>query len=181
MLNGLDPIIIFQLSKLLPSASATIAKIPIISEIPTVIDAPPIPIYLSEKLSGLIITSESKNIDIETTVETKTDGSAADVQQKGLNSITTINIKAKKTSLGLNLLLAMADLILDRATSKEYSITYLHGSVTVFRGLLHSFSVDQESNSQLIMIKIELAKGAKTPQKTPEVPVVPKSTGVLPL
>lgn len=181
MLNGIDPIIIFQFSKLIPSASATIAKIPIISQIPTVVDAPPIPIYLSEKISGLIITSEAKNIDIETTVETKTDGSTADVNQKGINSVTSINIRAKKTSLGLNLLLAMADLILDKATSKEYSITYLHGSVTVFRGLLHSFSVDQDSNSELINLKIDLAKGAKTPQKPAEVPIVPKSTGVLPL
>lgn len=182
MLNGLDPIIIFQFSKLFPAETgATIARIPIVSQIPTVIDAPPIPIYLSEQITGLYIDSEDKNIDIETMVETKTDGSTADVQQKGINDVVTINIKGNKNSLGLTLLTTMASLILDRATSKEYAITYMHGAITVFRGLLHSFNVNQDSNSELLFIKIELAKGAKTPQKAPDVPVVEKLTGAVPL
>lgn len=187
MLNGLDPIIIFQFAKNVdpnfvgPQPESALAKIPIISSIPTVIEAPPIPIYLSQTLTGLAIDSESKNIDMQTDVETKTDGSTADANQKGLNDVVKINLKANKNSLGLKLLLAMSNLILDKVTSKEYAITYMHDAVTVFRGLLHSFAVDQDSNSELLFITIELAKGAKTPQKPSGVPVVGRTEGVLPL
>lgn len=181
MLNGLDPIFIFQFNKILPAVGEQLAKIPLVSQIPTVVEAPPIPIYLSEQITGLYIISENKNIDIQTDIETKTDGTAPDVNQKGLSDTTSIMIEASKNSLGLNLLLTLAGLILDKATSKEYAITYMHGSITIFRGLLHSFAVDQDSNSEKLSIKIELTRGQKQPQKAPDVPVVPKATGALPL
>ena len=43
-------------------------------------------------------------------------------------------------------------------TSKEYSITYLHGAVTVFNGLLHSFAVTQQANNELYNVTLELIK-----------------------
>jgi hypothetical protein len=181
MLNGIDPIIIFQFSKSLPQVSEALAKIPIVSQIPTLVDAPPIPIYLSEKLTGILIDAESKNIDAETTTESKSDGSAPAVDQKTLASTVSIELTASKNSLGVTLLAAMADLAFEKLTSKEYSITYLHGAVTIFRGQLHSFSISQNANDTKYSIKIEISKGGKTPQKTPDVPVVPKTTGAVPL
>jgi hypothetical protein len=191
VLNGIDPIIIFQFAKnvdpkftgpIEPSTGQKIiASIPLISSIPTLVEAPPIPIYLSEQITGLVIASESKSIDMQTDVETKSDASTPDVNQKGINETVKINIKGNKNSLGLTLLTTMASLILDRVTAKEYAISYLHGAITVFRGVLHSFSVDQDSNSDLIFITIELAKGAKTPQKPSDIPVVGREVGALPL
>lgn len=182
MLNGIDPILIFQFGKALPAASEALAKIPIISQVPTIVEAPPIPIYLSQTLTGLHVDSESKNIDASTATTTKTDGSAPDVDQKGVGSIVAVNIVASKTSIGITLLSAMMDQVFERMTSKEYAITYLHGAVTVFRGLLHSFSIDQNSNDTRYLIRMELSRGgAKSPTKVQVIPSVPGVSGTLPI
>jgi len=181
MLGGIDPIIIFQFSKLASVAGETISKIPIVSKIPTVVDQPPIPIYLSEELTGIYIDSEDKNVDISTDTETLTDGSSPDVNQKGIGTTVSINLLAKKDSIGMALLSAMIDLVYEKVTSKEYAITYLHGATTIFRGVLHSFSVNQSADNDLLTVKIELSKGSKNPAKPAEVPVVPKVTGAVPL
>lgn len=181
MLNSLEPVLIFQFSKALPAVSDVLARIPLISQIPTLVDAPPIPVYMSEAITGLFIDSEDKNIDIDTDTQTLTDGTAPDVQQKGVSSIVTVNISASKDGIGIALVSALLDLVFDKVTSKEYSLTYLHGATTVFRGLLHSYSINSDSNTDKYTIKIEISKGSKSPQKPPDVPVVPKSTGALPL
>lgn len=183
MLNGLDPIIIFQFNTKVPSVSAQLAKIPLVSDIPTIVEQPPIPIYLSEKITGLFIDAESKSIDASTQIETKTDGADVSVNQKGIASVLSIDIVANKTSLGVSLLVAMADLILEKMSSKEYYITYLHGATTLFRGVLHSFSVNQSADNDLLNIKIELSRGdtKNLPSVTnPRLPTVTKVTGAIP-
>lgn len=181
MLNGIDPIIIFQFSKNVPQSSELLAKIPLVNQIPNLILSPPIPIYLSEQLTGLFIDMEAKNIDAETSTETKTDGTPPDVRQSGISNTVTIDLKGKKDSTGLTLFLALADLAYDKLTSKEYSITYLHGPVTVFGGLLHHFSFNSDPNEDIIRIKVELGRGpAKEPVNTTGSATVGKSTGALP-
>ena len=180
MLGGVDPVIIFQFGKLAAVAGATVAKIPLVSSIPTVVDQPPIPIYLSELATGIYIDSEDKNLDIETDTQTMTDGSEPEVSQKGIGTTIAINLVARADSLGLTLLSAMIDQIFEKVTSKEYAITYLHGPITVFRGVLHSFSVNKQSGNDLLTIKIELSKGTKEPTKKPPIPTVPGLTGTLP-
>lgn len=188
MLNGLEPVIIFQFKKKVdstfigPQQQTLIERIPIISQIPTFVEEPPIPIYLSSKLTGLFIDAETKSIDANTDMETKTDGTAPDVQQKGLASTVKVELRASKNSIGVTLISAMLDQIFDKLTSKEYSITYLHGAITIFRGLIHSFSISQEANTDLYLISLELSRGStKTPK--PEEPqiTVQKSTGLVPL
>lgn len=174
MLNGLDPIIIFQFSKLIPDISGL--SIPVISAIPSVLEQPPIPLYLSEAITGIFIDSEDKNVDIETDVQTKTDGSDADISQKGIASTVSISLQAKKDSIGITLLSAFIDTIFDKVTSKEYSISYLHGAITVFRGVLHSYSVNQNADNDLLNIKIELSRGTKNPVKPDVTPQVPALT-----
>lgn len=181
MLGGLQPIIIFQFSRLAPTLSDEIAAIPLVSQIPTVIDQPPIPIYLDDDLTGLFINSEDKNVDIKTETETLTDGSAPEVNQSGIGSGISINLEAKKDSLGLALIAAMIDQVFDKVTSKEYAITYLHGGITIFRGVLHNFSMNQNATNELMNIKLELSRGTKNPVKAPDVPVVGKAVGALPL
>ena len=61
------------------------------------------------------------------------------------------------------LLSSLMDTLMDKVTSKEYAITYLHGATTIFFGLLHTFSVEQTSQNELLSIKIELSKGSKQP------------------
>lgn len=181
MLNGIDPIIIFQFGKILPSVSEVLAQIPVVSSIPTIVDQPPIPIYLSQSLTGLHIMTEEKSVDIETSTETMTDGSTPSIEQKGISSLIKVSLVANKESLGVALLSAMIDQVYEKASSKEYSITYLHGAVTIFRGVLHSYSVNQNANEDKLDITFEISKGAKTPQKAADVPVVGKTTGAVPL
>lgn len=181
MLNGIDPIILFNFFELTPSLEKTLQKIPIISKVVDKVDLAPIPIYLSERISGMYIDSEDKSIDIETTTETLADGSDPQVDQKGLASTVRINLVASKNSVGVTLLAAMADLCLKKVTSKEYSIDYLHGAVTVFGGVLHSFQISQVADNDLYNISIELSRsGVKTKAKA-SVPEVEANSGVIPL
>lgn len=183
MLNGIDPIIIFQFKTKVPEISEQLAEIPLVSAIPTVVEQPPIPIYLSENVTGIFIDAESKSIDAQTQIETKSDGKDLEVNQKGIASVVSIDMVANKNSLGTALLLAMSELILEKMSSKEYFITYLHGATTVFRGLLHSFSVNQVADDSLLRIKLELSRGdAKNLPSvtTPQLPKVTKVVGGVP-
>lgn len=181
MLGGIDPIIIFHRYKKVddPTATAT-STIAVVSKKDVYITLPSIPIYLSEQFTGMFIDSESKNIDIETETQTFTDGSTAEVNQKGIASGVSIQITAKKDSLGMILLGALMDTLMDKVTSKEYAITYLHGATTIFYGLLHTFSVEQTSQNELLSIKIELSKGSKQPVKPVVISPVPGLIGALP-
>lgn len=173
MLNGIDPIIIFQFSKLAPTLGKQLEKIPVISKIPTLIDQPPIPIYLSQAKSGIQIDSEDKNVDIETNVETLSDASPPDVTQKGISSIVRVTLTSKKNSVGMTLLSALIDTLFEKVSAKEYSITYLHGATTIFRGVLHSYAVNQNSNDDKLSVTIEISKGTNAPQKPAGTAAVP--------
>jgi len=142
--------------------------IPLLAEIKAAIPLPAIPIYLSEKLTGLIIDSEDKNIAIQTKTETLVNGDEPQTNQKALGSNIRINIVADRDSIGVTLLSALADLILPKVTSKEYSITYLHGAITVFGGLLETFSIAQNSDNTLCNITIEIARAAAEKTKAKE-------------
>lgn len=167
MLNGIDPIIIFNLKLIPPSLASTIAKIPVVADVVAAIDLPLIPIYLSEKLTGVFIESESKSMDIDTDIDTLSNGDTPNVNQRGISNTVKIEMVASRNSIGIALFSAMADLIFPRVTSKEYSITYLHGAVTVFGGLLHSFSITQNSDNDLYRITLEIVK----PSKKSKVPI----------
>lgn len=177
MLGGIDPIIIFQFSKKIPLVSEALAKIPLISKIPTVIEMPPVPIYLSEARTGLYIDTENKNVDISTDVETTSDGSPPAVNQKGISSTVTVTMEAIKDSIGLSLISAMIDQVFDKLTSKEYSISYLNGATTIFRGVMQSYSIAQSSQNNKMLITIEISKGEKQPQKAAPQSSVPRIDG----
>jgi hypothetical protein len=175
MLGGLDPVIIFQFSKLAGTAAGSIARIPIISSIPTVIDQPPIPVYLSEKLFNIVISGTAKNVDIETDTESLTSGATPDVNQKGIQAGVEVSIEGKQDSVALTLLSALIDLVYEKVTSKEYAITFMYGATTVFRGLLHSYSAETIEGTDKLAIKISLSRGAKNPTKQNPVDEVPAS------
>lgn len=181
MLNGIEPIIIFQFKALAPSLSDLVAQIPVVSKFPSLIEMPPIPVYLSQSATGIYIESEDKNVDISTETQTMSDGSEPKVDQKGIGNVVRVNITGKKDSLGLALVSALIDQVFDKVTSKEYAISYLHGATTIFQGQLHSYSVQQNSSNELLTIAIELTKGTQNPTKPPDVPIVGKITGAVPL
>lgn len=158
MLNGIEPIILFNFFKKTPAIEAAIADIPIVSQLVSKFDLPPIPIYLSEELTGIYIDSEEKSIEVDTKDETLQDGEVPKTDQKGIHNLITVNMVATTGALGITLLSALADLVFQKVTSKEYSITYLSGPTTVFNGLLHGFSVSSNTNSNLMNIRLELSR-----------------------
>lgn len=167
MLQGIDPIIIFQLYKILPTAQATIANMPITSQPKTKTTYAIIPIYLSAEITGIYIDTESKNIDIDTDNVGSTAGEPSPIAQKTLGAVTTVNLLAKQGSIGLTILLALSELILDKTVSQEYEITYAHGAVTVFGGLIHSFSYEQPSENDLYKITLGLTRGRPKVKSVP--------------
>ncbi len=182
MLNGVDPIIIFNLKKKIPDPTfvgPNKPTIPIVAAVENSIDLPLVPLYLSERITGIYIDSESKTMDIDTTVDTLSSGETPNINQRGIQNSVKIEMIARSSSIGVSLFSAMADLIFPKVTSKEYSITYLHGAITVFQGLIHSFSITQNSENDLYKISLELIKPSAL-LKAP-VPTVLKQTGTVPL
>lgn len=176
MLNGIDPILLFHFSVVPKSIADKASKVPILATIIEKVGLPPIPIYLSESVTGLFIESEESSIEIETSTETLTSGLDPLISQKALASTVTINMIGSSNSIGLTLLSALADLVFPKVTSLEYSITYLHKGVTVFNGLLHSFRVSQGSNDDLYRITLSLSKSNQKPkQKENTVEIKPVS------
>lgn len=159
MLNGVAPIIIFDfLATASLDLGVTFSKIPVLNTIPT-IPLPSIPIYLDEGLTGLYVESVTKNVDIETNVEKNLTDANPVIIQKGINSLVTVNLIANQDSIGMIMLSLLCDKIFSRLLDGKYSITYLNKSVTLFGGLLHSFSTVQNSENDLFHISLQLAKG----------------------
>lgn len=187
MLDGVAPILIFNFKKLTASTTETLSKIPLVSKISSSISLPPIPLYLSTELTGIVVDEEEKSIEIETKMDGKTDGSTPDQNQKPINSTTKINLKAQKNSIGLMLLSALSDKIVPLVTSQEYSITYLNGPITVFDGTLHSLNIIPIPGTDLLQISIELNTGtgkteekSTVPQVSPELEAVSLESGITP-
>jgi hypothetical protein len=188
MLNGLDPILIFNFKRLVPTDAQRIAScvascngvssIPVTADKKKFVNLPPIPVYLSEKLTGIYIDTEEKNVDIETTTDASADGETIKTDQKSVASTITISMVASKNSLGVTLLSAMSDVIFKYVSSKQYSVTYFHGAVTLINGLLHSFAITQNADDDLYKIKVVLIRGenkTKESSVTPETPRVESS------
>lgn len=187
MLGGVDPIIIFEFYKkvdLTPAGSD--GKIPVAAKKTLeFIPLPPIPIYLSENLTGLYIDKVDKNIDIGTDTEQffnkGKDGATEDILQKGIASSVKITLNCKKDSIAMMILASVIDLVYDKVTSKEYNITFLYGATTIFRGVMHAFSVSQSANNDLMEVNIELSRGFKQPTPSATVPTVPGASGAIPV
>lgn len=169
MLNGIAPLIIFSFKKLLNfEIDLSTGSQPVVAGQDTyTIPLVPIPVYLDEKLTGIIVTSQNKNIDIRTEAETLSDGDTPKANQKGLNSSITVTMVSSSESIGLNVLLALIDQIFEKVTSQEYSISYINKAVTVFNGLLDSFSVQEDESSNKITMTMVISKvtGSSTVEK----------------
>lgn len=181
MLGGVDPVIIFQFAALAPSLGGIVSKIPVVSQYPSLIAQPPIPVYLSEQFFNIVIGGTSKTVDIETETQTLTSGAPPDVSQKGIQSSVEVNIEGRTDSIALTLLSAMIDQVYDKVTSKEYSISFMYGATTIFNAVLHSFSSETTEGTNKLMIKIKLSKGSKNPVKAPGIPSVPGASGTIPV
>lgn len=180
MLNGIAPILIFNF----PIASKPLSFLEGVPLIGGALASAgvPIPLYLDEELTGLYVESETKAIDIETTVQARNDGGPPLIDQRGLNNLITINMLASQDSILLSVLLALNDIIFSKVVSKEYSVSYLNKTTTIFGGLLHGFSTQVGNDDDLIRITLQLSKGSENGTIPSNVTsVLPKITGAIPV
>lgn len=182
MLNGVAPILIFNfMPQLTTTLFKGVAGIPILKDILPNIGIP-MPIYLDENLTGIYVESESKAIDIDTNVQARYDGKAPSVDQRGLNSLITVNMIANRDSIMLAVLLSMNDIIFQRVVQASYNISYLNGTTTVFNALLHGFSTQQGSDDDLVRIVLQLSKANQSkPNPANLTSQLPKITGAIPV
>lgn len=178
MLNGIDPILIFNLSKNVGFVKTAIEqKIPVASAIIDKVNLPAIPVYLGQGITGIQIDTEDKSLEIETSMETSANsGEESFINQRGLNNTVKVTMIAEKDSVGLTLLSAIADFVFPLVTAKEVTITYLHGPITVFDGLLHSFNINQNASNTLYTISMELIRvGIAKASPITQIPATPNT------
>lgn len=186
MLNGIDPLLIitFKNKGILDFFGANSLIGAIVSEIGV-----PIPIYLSERLTGIFVDAESRAIDVETKVEPTTakdpltlEVDPPQVTQTAVDTQMTVNLFASRDSILLTALIALMEQLVKRLVSGEYAIHYLNGPSVIFGGLLHRFATTINRNDDLVRIELTLSTAAKE-SPTPKTPVesVSKVTGALPL
>lgn len=183
MLNGLAPILIFYFP-IVPKSFTfnALSGIPVIGgqDVTLNLIGIPIPIYLDERVTGVYIESETKSLEIDTTVDARADGSDARFSQRGLDNSVTVNLLANKDSILLSALLALNDIIFNKVVSREYSVSYLNGTTLIFNGLLHSFNTSVGTNDDLIRISMQLMKTHTKPTPSLAFSETPKITGTTP-
>jgi hypothetical protein len=186
MLNGVDPLLVivlknkgvidfFGADSLLGSAVSAIGL--------------PIPIYLSERLTGVYVDSETRGIDVTTKIEPVTTKDAItqeveppQVSQTSTDSQVSINMVARNDCILLTAILALMDLIVDRLVSGEYAIHYINGPTVIFGALLHRFGTSVSKNDNLVRMELVLSTAAKE-SPTPKAPVtaISKVAAAVPL
>ena len=62
MLEGIDPVVVIHLKKNVTPATTKLNAVPTPSESQSFLDLPLIPIYLSRRMTGIIIKGEEKNV-----------------------------------------------------------------------------------------------------------------------
>lgn len=187
MLNGIDPLLVIVLKSRPPedilgppiAASNTIAGFDARFGALTI----PIPIYLSERLTGIYVDSETRSIDVVTKVEPITDQDELTrqtkppiVTQTAIDTQVTVSLIARSDSILLTALIALMEVTISRLASREYAIHYLNGPTALFGGLLHRFSTSVSPNEDLIRIEMTLSTAAKE-SPTPKTTVVPVAKG----
>lgn len=119
----------------------------------------PIPIYLDENVTGICLESEERTIAIETLNQQDQRGNKLPPSQRGVSANLTINLTANKTSLFLQILLALAENAFELAVAKGYSISYFHNGEVIINGLLANFVTSGEADTDKMKIQITLQKG----------------------
>lgn len=182
MINGLAPVLVFTFPLTETDALfKSLSGVPLLSDSLLKGIGIPIPIYLDERLTGIYIDSESKNVDIQTTVEATKEGETPDISQRGIDSTVTINMKASRSSVMLTAIVALIDMAFQRVVSKSYTVSYFNGSTTIIGGLLHGFSTSTDSDNDLVMISLQISKSNMKIVNPLPVASFSKSTGIIPL
>lgn len=160
MLNGLDGVLLvyFAVSEKAVLEGDDMVRKPVYGL--------PIPIYLSEELTGLYIDRESYALQISTdTVADISDNNNLKVIQRGETQTQYIEFIGVRDSIGLNIILPLLQTIYNKLLyGKDYNLAYFHQNCLIFNAKLAQYNVEQSREDDLVKIRLTLE--VKPPQQT---------------
>lgn len=153
---------------------------------------PPIPIYLSEELTGLYVSDDEDSLTISTDYlvkfqkENGVKKQIGDlvVQQKGEGQESAINLIGRKDSIGLNIFLPLFKSIYDRVIKEsDYRIAYFNKNVLIFNARLSRFEKKQSRENNLVNITVGLTVSPTTEEEEENAPtaVLGKASDAVPV
>lgn len=184
MLNGQYPLLVFTIKNIpfTPGDNPLTKKRGPIDSLLTDVGLP-IPIYLHRD-AGIVVDEETKAIDIDTVPETVVDQATQKTKilfdQRAVNSMTSISLLAKKDSVALSVLLAIAEQTVHYIVNKGYTVHYYNGPILLMNGLLKSISTAPGTDDTLLRVNIQLSKGDDTSFQTRPINVLVNSRGPIP-
>lgn len=162
MLGGDVPLIIFHFYT--PNALAFASKLPIVSAETVDTVGFPVPIYLSEGVTGIFVDTESKSLDVETSVQARADGKKPIVDQRIANSALNVRLFARSDSTLINVLRSISGMALALVAAKGCKVSYFNGPVVIIKGLLEGLveSTNKDNNEIEFDLKISDANQEST-------------------
>lgn len=144
MLNGLSPVLIYQYKPIDTSFSIFGIDVPSIGL--------PIPIYLDEKLTGIIGDGANSSISIETsTVNGQT-------YQRQISSDVGIKLRCRNSNVVGQTIIAILEQAFKYSTTGSYSISLFYDSCFILDGVLKNFYSRPIDNTDMREIGITISK-----------------------
>ena len=142
MLNGIAPVIIFVFKKEIFGF-----KVPFM----------PIPLYLDERLTGIIADEHSRHLSVE--VEQVGNES----YERTTSSDVQISFIAKKSNVGVTAALALFEQVMKYVNKQDYSIILYYDDVFMLDASLKDFETEIIPNSDTRQIRLTLSN--RPPEK----------------
>lgn len=153
MLNGIAPVIIFVFKKEIFGF-----KVPFM----------PIPLYLDERLTGIIADEHSRHLSVE--VEQVGNES----YERTTSSDVQISFIAKKSNVGLTAALALFEQVMKYVNKQDYSIILYYNDVFMPDASLKDFETEIIPNTDTRQIRLTLSN---RPEKSSAVGKILKKAG----
>ena len=159
-LGGLAPIIIFNFYKVIDTPNflkgfIKETKIPLL----------PIPIYLDEKFTKVLLDDYER----DTTIDVMRDGVTGFERTSG--DAVTLKFRANKSNIAITAITALIDKIIGgHVTNKTYSITIFYDNIFIIEASLESFTSRLMEGSDMREITVKVSNRPKAPIKT-EAPI----------
>jgi len=182
-LNGLAPLVIFTFYKTIPRPSFLTGGL--FDTIPTIkIPLVPIPLYLEERITGLVLDDYDRDISIDV----MRDGVSAFERVSG--DVVNLKFRMQKNNIVLTALTALIDRIIQvfdkRVATKfddpDYSLTIFYDNIFILDASLERFSTRLVEGTDLREVSFTFSKrSAKKTEEATQSPIpytVGSATGI---
>jgi hypothetical protein len=182
MINGIAPLFLFYFAEKKHAGWENKEVDGKLEDVYKTVYSKPIPIYLDERLTGIILDNQSNSLAISSdtlvarpdssneSATEKTSEEDVKVKQKGESQEVSISMTARTDNLFLNLLLPLFKTIYDYALSgKEYYMAYYHKNVLIYNSKLATMTATENRETNEVKINIRLEIKPKKKEKKDDV------------